>query len=289
MPNPNLTGEAVRSHLYYRPLDIVNGFLSQAKFDNAAAPAAGAAAAGAGAAAPAAAVDDKAKAGAGAPAAGDKGTEAKPGEEAAGSIMDDASKEEKAAEDKENKRLLETPEKDLNDADKAKRTALIEKNKAADAAKGVPEKYDFKAPEGFTLNQGLIDKFTPLAKELGLSQEKAQKLVDFQAEIQKTSIAAQAETFKTFVEGLKAETIKELGANYKQELSFAAKARDRFASPELIEKLNESGLANDKDMVKLFITIGKAVSEDKPPEGGSGAAGGPKKPEEILFPSANKS
>jgi len=273
MLNLKKTGEA-RAHLFYRQLSIVNEFLSMAMFDTAS----DAAAAGAGAGDTAAkATADKATADAA----------AAKGDAAPGSLMDDAAKEAKATTDAENKRLLEAKDEDLDEADKTKKAALIEANKAAEAAKGSPEKYEFKAPEGFTLDQALVEKFTPLAKELNLSQEKAQKLVDMYSGIVKANIEAQALTFTKFVEDMKAETIKELGANYKQELSFAAKARDRFASPELIDKLNQSGLSNDKDMVKLFITIGKAISEDKPPEGKSAPASG-KTAGEILFPSAAK-
>jgi len=203
-------------------------------------------------------------------------------------LMDEAAKEAKAITDAENKRLLDAKEGTLNDADKLKKAELIKANAAAEAAKGAPEKYEFKVPEGFTLDQALVDQFTPIAKELNLSQDKAQKLVDMYSGIVKAKSEAQETSFNTFVEGLKTETVKELGANYKQELAFAAKSRDRFCSPELVEKLNESGLSNDKDMVKLFITMGRAISEDKPPEGLPGAGGQPKTPGEILFPSAGK-
>ena len=202
-------------------------------------------------------------------------------------LLDEAAKESKATQDAENTRLLEAKDEDLNEADKTKKAELVKSNAAVKAAEGAPEKYEFKPPEGFELNQPLVDKFTPIAKELNLSQDNAQRLVDLYSETVKASVEEQAESFKTFVEDLKTETIKELGANYKESLAFAAKSRDRFVSPELAEKLNDSGLANDKDMVKLFITMGKAISEDKPPEGKSGGPSG-KTPEEILFPSAGK-
>ena len=212
-----------------------------------------------------------------------KGKEAAP----AGNLMDDANKEAKAAEEAENKRLLETDDDDLEDADLTKKAALIEANKVKAEAEKAPEKYEFKVPEGMEVDQEMVDKFTPAFKELGLSQARAQKLVDIYSEARKADAELQAATFTKFVEELKAETIKELGADYKKELSFAAKSRDRFASPELIEKLNQSGLANDKDMVKLFITIGKAVSEGKVIPG-KPAAPGQKPPEEVLFSDANK-
>src|SRR5262245_60440079 len=51
----------------------------------------------------------------------------------------------------------------------------------AQAKPGAPEKYEFKAPEGVTLDTGLVNDFTPLAKELGMSQDAAQKVVDLYA------------------------------------------------------------------------------------------------------------
>ena len=44
----------------------------------------------------------------------------------------------------------------------------------------VPESYtDFSVPEGHTLDTAAIESATPLFRELGLSQDQAQKLVDF--------------------------------------------------------------------------------------------------------------
>lgn len=205
-----------------------------------------------------------------------------------GNLMDDAAKEAKAVTDAENKRLLDAKEEDLSEPDKLKKAELIKANAEAEKAKGAPEKYEFKAPEGFTLDMEKVENtFIPFAKKHNFTQEVAQDLVTMYAGIVTQSNEAQAENFKTFVEGLKTETVKELGTNYKERLSFAAKSRDRFASPELVEKLNQSGLSNDKDMIKLFIKLGEAIAEDKVPEGPAGA-GGKKTPEEVLFPSAAK-
>jgi hypothetical protein len=58
-------------------------------------------------------------------------------------------------------------------------TKTDDKTKAPDA-KVVPDKYEFKAPEGHTLDAAAIEAVTPIFKELGLTQEQAQKLVDAQ-------------------------------------------------------------------------------------------------------------
>src|SRR6266436_2405621 len=47
---------------------------------------------------------------------------------------------------------------------------------------GAPEKYgDFKLPDGYQFDQASLDQATTLFKEAGLSQEAAQKMVDFYA------------------------------------------------------------------------------------------------------------
>ena len=44
---------------------------------------------------------------------------------------------------------------------------------------GVPEVYDFAVPEGFeALDEQTLAKFDPIARELNLNQEQAQKLVE---------------------------------------------------------------------------------------------------------------
>jgi hypothetical protein len=60
-------------------------------------------------------------------------------------------------------------------------TLLTDKGKeeAKEATKGAPEKYDdFKVPEGFALDPEVATRAGTLFKELGLSQDGAQKLID---------------------------------------------------------------------------------------------------------------
>lgn len=46
--------------------------------------------------------------------------------------------------------------------------------------KAVPETYTFAAPEGYTIDSKLIETAAPIFKELGLTNDQAQKLVDIQ-------------------------------------------------------------------------------------------------------------
>lgn len=131
----------------------------------------------------------------------------------------------------------------------------------------VPEKYEFKAPEGMTLDKPTVEKFSVLAKELKLPQDAAQKLVDLQMNFAKEQGEALRTSYAQTVESWKQETVKALGAGYEQELGFAAKAINKFGTPELKQLLNETGLGNHKELAMLLIKVGKTVGEDNLPHG----------------------
>src|SRR6185369_931813 len=47
-------------------------------------------------------------------------------------------------------------------------------------AKGAPDAYEaFKVPDGFEMDEAMLGEFTPVLKGAGLSQENAQKVMDF--------------------------------------------------------------------------------------------------------------
>lgn len=163
------------------------------------------------------------------------------------------------------------------DSDKGKETQKTEEELAADKAKaekaekeqkqeGAPEKYEFQAAEGVELDKAALEQFEPIARELNLSNEQAQKMVDlYGAKIlpmvqQKQAEAWQAQT-EQWAADVKAD--KEIGGDkLTANLSAAQRALDLFGTPELKEYLNTTGLGNHPDLVKTFVKIGKAMSED---------------------------
>ena len=139
-------------------------------------------------------------------------------------------------------------------------TDVKEETKEADK----PLEYtDFTLAEGIVLDEEFQNEFKNVAKELNLNQEQAQKLVDLQSKFTSDYSNKVNDHFKVQVDNWKQESIAELGVNYKQELAVVAKAMNNFGSPELRALLNETGLGNHKEVVKLFLNIGKQVSEDK--------------------------
>ncbi|MCF0046681.1 peptidase [Enterobacter hormaechei] len=130
---------------------------------------------------------------------------------------------------------------------------------------GAPDKYEFTAGEGVELDTEALKDFEPVARDLNLTNEQAQKLVDAYPKILAGVQQRQAEAWQKQTEGW-AETVKadkEIGGDkLTANLSAAQRALDQFGTPELKEYLNATGLGNHPDLVKTFVKIGKAMSED---------------------------
>lgn len=130
---------------------------------------------------------------------------------------------------------------------------------------GAPEKYEFTAGEGVELDADALKDFEPVARDLNLTNEQAQKLVDAYPKILAGVQQRQAEAWQKQTEGW-AETVKadkEIGGDkLTANLSAAQRALDQFGTPELKEYLEGTGLGNHPELVKTFIKIGKAMSED---------------------------
>lgn len=158
-----------------------------------------------------------------------------------------------------------------------------------DKAQGAPEAYEFKMPEGYELNADLAGEFGNWAKELGLPQDKAQAAADLGVKLVEQALVKQQEAHTAQVaEWRKAtETDKEIGGPALAEnLSFAARAIDTFA-PELREVFDQTGMGNHPALVKAFIRIGKAISEDQLVGGARQSAAAETDPAKRLFPNMN--
>lgn len=152
---------------------------------------------------------------------------------------------------------------------------------------GAPEKYEFKVPEGVELDEALVGEFTPVAKELGLSQEGAQKLVDLYskqrtADVQKLH-DAWAKTHEEWTADVKSD--KEFGgAALEANLAIAKKAiNSEFGGKDLVEALNVTGAGNHPAIVRFFYKLGKAMANDKFEIGGS-SSNQPRDPARALYP-----
>lgn len=128
---------------------------------------------------------------------------------------------------------------------------------------GAPENYEFKAPEGMQFDESVIGAFSEVAKELNLPQDQAQKVLDKMAPVIAARQIEQIQAASTeWAEA--AKTDKEFGGDKLAEnLGTAKKALDALATPELRALLEQSGLGNHPEVIRVFYRAGKAISEDR--------------------------
>lgn len=149
---------------------------------------------------------------------------------------------------------------------------------------GAPEKYEFAAPEGVQLDDTTMAQFSEVAKELNLPQEAAQKVLDKMGPVMAQRQAEMlTQLSESWSEATKAD--KELGGDkLQQNLAVANKALNEFGTPELRKLLNESGLANNSEVIRLLYRAGKSISEDKFVSGGVGGPAGSRTYANALYP-----
>lgn len=153
-----------------------------------------------------------------------------------------------------------------------------EGKKPDEPVKKAPEKYELKLAETVKLTPEVQEQFEAIARELDLPQEAAQKLIDLAPALNKMQTAQLIETAKATTAKWAEETRadKDIGGGGNKEvlaanLALAAKARNAFATPELLTLLdtfdpkrnpNGTGLGNHPEVVRLFVKLGKSISED---------------------------
>lgn len=179
----------------------------------------------------------------------------------------------------------------LTTGQQASATANADNPPAADAAAdpksdgqtdSIADYEPFQVPEGMTVNEELLGEFKATAKELKLSQEAAQRLADLQVKALGKQAEQMANVRAQWLEQTK--TDKEFGGEALAEnLGVAKKAMEAFATPQLRQLLNESGLGNHPEIVRAFVRVGKAISEDGRVVTGS-KSGIPADPAKRLFP-----
>lgn len=163
----------------------------------------------------------------------------------------------------------------------------------------VPEKYDFKLPSGSTLPATFVERTAAIARELGLGNDAAQKLLDRQIDdITQVTTAQQAlldawkpggtEWSKRDQEWRTAALADPAigGSPEKLTASVAAaqQALAKYGNPELKAALNESGYGSHPGVLKFMAAIGRAMSEGTFVFGAPPAKLGTKSDAQTLYP-----
>lgn len=131
-----------------------------------------------------------------------------------------------------------------------------------------PDTYaDFAMPEGVEVDSALMTEAAPLFKELGLTQDQAQKLVDFQAKQVQASSESQDNAFTQLMNDWQdqSKNDKEFGGDkFEESVGIARTAVDKFGTPELKQLLEEHGVGNHPEVIRFMVKVGKLTAEDVP-------------------------
>lgn len=134
---------------------------------------------------------------------------------------------------------------------------------------GAPDRYEpFEFAKGREIPADMLDAFSKEAKDLNLSQAKAQKLVSSLRPSISGYLQKQARRNADAWREASLQDKEFGGENFKSSMAIAGKAYKQFATPALRKLVDASGLGNHPEFVRMFWKIGKSMSSDSGVEGG---------------------
>ncbi len=183
------------------------------------------------------------------------------------------------------------------DATSDAKSVLNQKEAPKEEAKpGAPDKYsDYKVPEGYTLDAEVKTKADTLFKGLGLSQDAAQKLVDFYTAQTTEAFQAPFKAYQDTVAGWLKEAQDHPDLRGKlapgQEVNVRiGKLLDSVPDPKLASDFREAmditGVGNHPAFIRLMDHFAKQLTEGTHVAGNGPAPGGQSRPGTATQPSA---
>lgn len=126
-----------------------------------------------------------------------------------------------------------------------------------------------KLPEGLPYDEALEGKFKTAAHMAGLTNKQAHMLRDMFAAYQAESYTSAQTEYKATREQSEQELQRELGSAYEPYVKAAKVALNEYADPKFIAWLEQSGLGNHPEMIRIFGKIGKETLGDTKLQQGS--------------------
>jgi len=170
----------------------------------------------------------------------------------------------------------------------------------SEAPAGAPESYaDFAAPEGFEINKDALAAALPVFKDLNLTQDQAQRLVDIYAQVSKDSAEAPHKAFEAVTTEWRNSVIRDpkLGNGtdgLKPEVQANINRAVEVGGPEMAkaarEAMDMTGGGNNPAIIGLLNALGARLGEGSAVTGKGPSAFGqpngsrPRNAAQALFP-----
>ena len=200
-------------------------------------------------------------------------------------VKEESQAEEAATQEAPQQNPTETPAP--TDQAQGPTESLLESEQEGEAeqkTEGAPESYQPFDVDGQQLSQEQLEGFASTARELGLSQESAQKMLSAMVPTaRKFLVDDLVVKSKQWAEDTRNDP--EIGgARFNENMGLATSAYKRYATPELKAILTNSGLGNHPEVIRLFCRIGKEMRQDT---GVSGSASAPAEGRRRRYPNSN--
>ena len=163
--------------------------------------------------------------------------------------------------------LLTGQEADQQPQEQQPQEAPVQQEQPAEPSEpqGAPESYEFQASEGgdLAVDSEPVQAFSEVAKELNLTQEQAQSVLDKVA----PALKQQNEDYINNVRSEWVESVRtdpEIGGDQLQEnLGKAVRVLDAFGTPELKSLLGETGLGDNPEIIRFLVRAHQDIGEDR--------------------------
>lgn len=137
-----------------------------------------------------------------------------------------------------------------------------------------PEAYEPFDIDGQQFSEEQVQGFAATARELGLSQENAQKMFATMVPTARQYLVDDLKAKSQEWASLSEKDPEIGGANFKANVGVANQALKQFATPEFTALLRGSGLGAHPEVVRVFYRIGKAMQQDHGVTGSASAPAG---------------
>lgn len=168
-------------------------------------------------------------------------------------------------------------------------------SKPGETKPGAPEKYDLKLPETPSVDAGAVERLSVAAKELGLPQEAAQKmlsLVDSEVAASRTAFVKSHEEggalWNARLDQYEKDALAdpEIGGTpekLKESSEKAKRVASKLFSKPVLEFLQKSGLGSQKDLIRDLARLHEKIAEDKIVSPASTAGGGKLADKDVFY------
>lgn len=129
-----------------------------------------------------------------------------------------------------------------------------------------PASYTISLPDGMYLSDDMRDAFTATAHKYGLTNEAANALIALHIQQvnanERERVSRMADRSAQYERATRQDP--EIGgAKFESAIAAAKTALNRFGTKALIDVLDETGLGNHPEIVRLFARLGKSISEGR--------------------------